>query len=131
MTKNKDIILKLKLKLYSKEAIYNTCYHFIDSYYIFLDSKKEGEVEINLKSKKQINSKQTEKIKGDFMNELIFNSTRIAVAKNNKKLREFIVGRALFSAVESKTETKEEDFIKDPLGIAIPWEEKYQKKAKN
>ncbi|MFH1671468.1 MAG: hypothetical protein ABH889_01680, partial [Candidatus Portnoybacteria bacterium] len=59
--------------------------------------------------------------------------------KSNKKIRDYVVSQALLSAIgeeaisqeEEKDEMKYED---DPLGIAVPWEEKYggkHKKQKN
>ena len=70
----------------------------------------------------------------DFLNELLNYSLRYQISKNNRKIREYIVGTALLSAMGgiTKEESKEnkEDWQKDTLGIAIPWEEKYGKKRK-
>jgi hypothetical protein len=61
---------------------------------------------------------------------------REQISKNNKKIREYVVARALASAVPEEVDqnnsvgNKREQFIKkpipieDPLGISLPWEKK-------
>ena len=60
-------------------------------------------------------------------------TVRINLTKSNRKLREFIVSQALFSAVSGQEITEDESEFKyedDPLGIAVPWEEKYDQESK-
>jgi His-Xaa-Ser system protein HxsD len=121
------------LNVYPLEAVYGAAYVFIDKAYLFLDSKSSKKLEIYLKSKNKLSQKQQNKLVGEFFNELLNYTLRIKVAKNNKKIREYIVEQALFSAVggnaeEVKKQDEAEDVIgyeDDPLGIAVPWEEKY------
>ena len=50
-------------------------------------------------------------------------------AKETKKIREMIMQRALITNDPSIIDDLEdEDWLDDPEGIAIPWEEKYGKK---
>lgn len=119
---NNNIKLTLDSKIYPVEAIIGAGYMFIDQAYIFLDSQGADKIEVNLKSKSQTTKKQLEELKDAFLNELLYNTERILVAKRNKRIREFIVGRALFSAVDF-TDSVTMSSVDDPLGIATPFEE--------
>jgi His-Xaa-Ser system protein HxsD len=130
-----NTIIKVKKDIYPLEAIYAASFHFIDDYYIHLDSRKQGTVEITIKNKQKA-GKLPANLTENFFNELIYCASRIFAAKRNKKIREFIVGRALFSAVGEETavdqpgQNGEGSYKEDPLGIAIPWEEKATRKKK-
>jgi hypothetical protein len=72
-----------------------------------------------------------------FRNELLHATLRLQISKNNKKIREYIVGTALGSSLPvsdlftlGKDQSKDGlvDPLDDPLKIALPWEEKYGKK---
>lgn len=125
----------LNSKITSLETIYSTCYAFIDKFYIYLDKKKENII-VTLRPKEnqpkeKINSKI---IEGEFRNELLNNLLREKIAKNNSKIREYILGQALYSSMPSEIEEflskTGEDYVEDPLGIAVPWEEKTKLKNK-
>ena len=136
---NNVIKITLNSSLYNLEAILNACYAFIDRAYVFLDTdSSEKKILVFLKGKQKFSFKKIEQLKGDFINELLHCSLRYRINKNNKKIREYIIGRALYSAssVEKEGFLLAEDSDKlnyqdDPLGIAIPWEEKYGKKKKS
>jgi len=128
--------IQLNSKIYPLEAILNASYMFIDRAYIFLDSdsRKNGIV-VSLKGKQRLSPKKLEDLRGEFMNELLHCALRYKISKNNKKIREYIIGRALYSALPVSMEetildedSGKLDYQQDPLGIAIPWEEKYGKK---
>jgi len=127
--------ITLNSKIYPLEAILNTCYTFIDRAYIFLDANHRGNrIKISLKGKNGIPRRQLKGLRGEFMNELLHSALRCAINKNNKKIREYIVGRALYSALPGPDlvmSEKTRDYQEDPLGIAIPWEEKYGRKKKD
>jgi len=126
--------IKLNSKIYPVEAILNACYLFIDRAYIFLDSDPKGiQIKISFKSKSGDSKKQLEALKGEFMNELLHCVLRYGISKDNKKIREYIVGRALYSVLPSSEAVSSNDKINyqdDPLGIAKPWEKKYGKQKK-
>jgi len=132
ISKIKDNTLKFcfNLKDYPLEALYGAAYVFLDRVYLFLDSKSKNKIEVSLKGKKQLSKKQLEKIKGEFLNELFNYTIRIKMTKNNKKIREFIIGQALISAYGDEESTQEDGmkYEDDPLGIAMSWEDKYDKK---
>lgn len=122
---------KLNSKIYPLEAILNACYAFIDRAYIFLDNdSKTKNINVSFKGKHKLSEKNLKSLQGEFMNELLHSSLRYNINKNNKKIREYIINRALYSALPYEDE-KFEIYNEDPLGIATPWEEKYGKKKKN
>lgn len=125
----------LDTKIYNIEAILNACYSFIERAYIFLDTDSNGNrIRVSIKGKKQLSQKQLEALKGEFMNELLHCALRHTVSKNNKKIREYIIGRALYSTIPSPDlliSEGEPSYQKDPLGIATSWKKKHGKKKKN
>jgi His-Xaa-Ser system protein HxsD len=132
LPKEYPLEFSFKTAVYPKEALVSAAYMFLDKYYIFLDGGQGGKIKVMIKGKnnERWDEKKIAKIKGEFLNTLLYNTARLEVAKRNKRLREFIVGRALFSAVENlEPETGEN--ADDPLGIAMPWEKKSRpRKAK-
>ena len=93
-------------------------------------------IKISFKEKKKLSQAQLKSLRGEFMNELLYNALRSQTATNNKKIREYIIGRALYAtpilSPNLGLEPEEAlDYKNDPLGIAVPWEEKYGKKQKS
>lgn len=139
--KNNQIFFWLDSKIYPLEAIYSTSYVFLDRAYVYLDGEPAKEIIVSLKGKEKLNKKQLERLEGEFHNELLNYLLRVEIAKRTNKIRNFIVGTALVSALpidllvqssltEKKVSEDLNDWRKDPLGIAIPWEEKYGKKKR-
>jgi len=135
--KKNELVISLNPKIYPLEATYGACYVFIDRAYLFLDGNLEKEIKVSMEGKRELNPKELKKLAGEFKNELLNYTLRLSIAKNTKKIRETIVERALFSVLPHKEELKKinepEEIDKkiiedDPLGIAVPWEEKYGKK---
>jgi len=123
-----QLIISLNPKIYPLEAVYGASYVFIDRAYLFLDGDPKKEIKIYIKGKKKMTPKELKDLAGEFNNELLNYTLRENVSKNTKKIREYIVERALFSALRSEEDEDEESIENDPLGIAVPWEEKYGKK---
>ena len=131
--------IRLNSAIYPLEAILNACYCFIDRAYIYLDANcKKETINIFFKGKSRLSEKELSCLRGEFMNELLHCALRYRISKENKKVREYIVGRALYSASGltedsglSGKKAEELDYKKDSLGIAIPWEKKYGKIRKN
>jgi len=116
-------------KIYPLEAVYGAAYVFLDRAYLKLDGDPEKKILVQIKSKENYSKKKLENLAGDFLNELLNYGLRYQISKNNRKIREYIVGTALLSALgENLKEEVKEDWQKDTLGIAVPWEEKYEKK---
>ncbi len=116
-------------------------YRFIDRCYVLVESRPRRRLSVRLKGKQPLAAPALVALAGEFRNELLHQLVRHQVAERTDRLRAAIVGRALLSA---DTELAAEaaapapaadplDFQDDPLGIAVPWEEKYgdQPKGKN
>jgi len=121
----------VRTQLYPKEAILNACYAFLDRAYIFLDGDAGlDRVTIRFRAREGTSQKQLARLKGEFLNELIYASLRQQVSEQTKTVRELIVGKALLSALPAepdKIEAADIDYKSDPLGIAVPWEKKHKK----
>ncbi len=135
-TNNQELVLNINPQLYSLAAIYAACYVFIDRAYLFLEGDLHKRIEVTIRPKKK--GARLEDLAGDFHNELLNQALREEIFKNNKKITELIVGKALFSANPEAAEEGEEflrveidasgSYEEDPLGIAVPWEENREKK---
>ncbi|KKS25988.1 MAG: hypothetical protein UU87_C0005G0015 [Parcubacteria group bacterium GW2011_GWA2_42_11] len=129
------IKLIIDLKIYPLEAVYGAAYVFVDRAYLFLEPAGNNKVAITFQLKSGANGKLPA-IAGEFNNELLNYAFRLNLAKENKKIRQYIIEQALFAAAETPAEEfsasglgyGEED---DPLGIAVPWEEKYGLETEN
>ena len=66
----------------------------------------------------------------EYFNELLNYAFRVSLANDNKKRRDYIIEKALFASINNNNDTNNQqlDYNDDPLGIAVPWEEKYGKK---
>jgi His-Xaa-Ser system protein HxsD len=142
-------------------AVYSCAYLFLEKAYIFLEGDPKKVIIVNIKAK---TGNDAGKISDEFLNELLNASLRCEISRENKKIREFIVGTALLSVSQKRTgetgdncgcnDTRpagkdrhralnwgrvknvrgyknpagEGNKLSDPLGIAVPWEEKYGKK---
>jgi hypothetical protein len=86
-----------------------------------------------------LSKKDLESLQGEFLNELLNYLLRVEIARRNKKIRELIVSSALVSGLENDFAPsasregidEKESWKNDPLGIGVPWEEKYAEKEKN
>lgn len=140
--KKNEVIFKLSRKVYSVDAILGASYLFIDKAYVFLDCDGKDNVVVNFKGKKKLSKKEMESLVGEFHNELLSQTLRVKLSKKNQKIREYIVQQALYpgsSAQQEESpatdldkeldeilkEADSGDYGDDPLGIAVPWEEKH------
>ncbi|MDD4931106.1 MAG: His-Xaa-Ser system protein HxsD [Candidatus Colwellbacteria bacterium] len=144
--------LEVSAKLYPLEAIYGAVYVFLDKAYFFLDGDPEDKVTINIKGKEGISQNDLKQLKNELQNELINYAFRVKISESNRKIREYIVGAALLGVTgefdihpasirpEEKNDDRghlaEEEVViddvwaDDPLGIAVPWEDKYMTENK-
>jgi len=140
-----QVLITANPKLYPLEAVYLASSIFLNRAFIFLDENKEGEIVICLKAREKMDKKQLSNLGGEFHNELLNSALRNEISKNNQKLREYIVGRALIGALVEEDELSEEeceeckaekenDVIEewdgDSMGIALSWEEQTKNIAK-
>lgn len=134
------IVISVNPKLYPLEAVYSAAYVFMDRAYIVLDGDPEKEIIVRMKPKQGCS---LENLGNEFNNELLNYADYLTRAKETKKLREMFLQRAILSndpqvigqqnngGIEpEKEEIPEVAFLRDPESIAVPWEEKYGKKAR-
>ncbi len=149
------VVFSIDESIYPLDILKQAAFIFIDRCYVHLD--REGErFTVTLKGKEKLSAKALTALQGEFDNELLNQLVRKQIGRNNQKLREMIVAKALLSATRrgtaqpvaqaqpqvrpwddvSKEEQDELDkllaeieseFQDDPSGIAVPWDEKYGK----
>ena len=138
---NNSVILNINAKVYALETVYSAAYVFLDRAYVLLDGDPEKDIIVKLKPK---GNEDLEKLGGEFFNELINYGDYKKRAEQTKSIREMLLQRALIandpSLIEGSDNEFEEildefedddDYLDDPEGIAIPWEEKYGKEEEN
>jgi His-Xaa-Ser system protein HxsD len=89
--------IEVRPKLYGLEAVYKACYSFLDRVYVRLEGDPADVVRVQFRPKEGVKM-SLDAISGEFENELLHQALRVKVADGNRKLREFIVTRALLSA---------------------------------
>ncbi len=144
-----NVDLTVDTALYPMDAILGTAYVFVDRCYVFLDRAGDGAVRVSLSPKAGTSDEAMREVVGDFQNELLAQALRARIAERHEKVRETIVARALFGAAPRLAEgapadaaaapqpaldpqflpAEGDDDLDDPLGIAVPWEEKFGKPA--
>lgn len=123
-------VLVLDSEVYPLEVIYGACYVFIDRVYLLL-GREDEHIRVELTPKEGTTDEELHAIAGDFGNELLTQALRLRLTRENRAILETIVGRALAGAtggsVAAPAPIAEEDldFLDDPLGIAVPWEERF------
>lgn len=155
----KKVSISVDSKIYPLQAVYAASYTFTDRAYVEVSGKASRKIGVTLTGKNE-GALNFSRIKGEFMNELLHHALRLKIADSNRKIREYIVTQALFSAQPAQEQTgantakpqakqtadqdeklekeiekllkevEKEDYKKDPLGIAVPWEEKFSKAKK-
>ena len=93
------MIITLHTQAYPLETILQTCYQFIEQVYFNLDFDESGKkIIVKIAVKPEALSKfKNKEFRGKFLEELLHASLRHTINQRNQKLREYIVGSALFS----------------------------------
>ena len=125
-------VFQVNQRIYPLEVIYGTAYIFLDKCYVFLDKADNNQVAVRLRAKPDCGEDEFEGLVGEFENELLSQAFRRKVAQRTEAVREAIVHRALFSALPESLDLDlddddDGDYLDDPLGIAVPWEERFGK----
>ncbi|MFA6032705.1 MAG: hypothetical protein WC889_07405 [Myxococcota bacterium] len=110
------------LRAHPMEAAYGAAYIFLDRYFIRMDRPKKDVLHVTMRAKTGEGDPST--AEGEFHNELLNQSLRQMIAGRNARLREYIIGRALYAA-DTPVPAAQQSYADDPLGIAVPWEQKY------
>jgi His-Xaa-Ser system protein HxsD len=133
-----SIDVVVDVSVYPVEAVMAAAYVFIDRCYVLLDKQGDGRIRVELAAKGGTGEEELRDLAGELRNELLAQSLRRHVAARHQRVRETIIARALFGAAPvlapeaaavdpSFVPAAEDDYLDDPLGIAVPWEEKYGK----
>ena len=120
--KDGSIILYINPELYPLDVIYSAAYVFLDRAYVRFDGDPKKEVLVKLKPKQQLD---LENLGGEFGNELVNYAFYKIQGEKTKKIRNMIIERALIT--NDQELLIDGDYIDDPEGIAVPWEEKYER----
>lgn len=119
-------LISINPRVYPLDVIYSAAYVFLDKAYVLIDGEPNEEIIIELKPKEKYD---LEKLGREFNNELLNYAMYKTQAEKNRRIREFIIQRALLTN-EQGIDNEELEYIDDPKNIAVSWEEKYGKKTK-
>lgn len=167
--KSTDASFEVEERLCPLEAVQNAAYTFTDRAYVRVESASEGKLKVSMSFKKDAEPAAVAALRGEFDNELLHQALRLKVSDANRKIREFIVTKALVSAQPTALVAEaagaaapcacedasapppaapaplDQDLEKeidrllleiekgggeaDPLGVSVPWEEKFAAKG--
>jgi His-Xaa-Ser system protein HxsD len=132
--------LALDKGLYPLDVIYGAAYVLIDRAYILLDKDPDGRILVRIEQKpderrgaEALTEEALRALVGEFGNELLSQALRRKITKQNQAILEAVVTQAMAGATGTlmtggfEDEDDDLDFLDDPLGIAVPWEEKFSK----
>jgi len=121
----KKTVVKINEDIYPAGAVLNTCYQFLERGYFFVErcGPKAKVLKVHIKPKENSGgSRGLKAFRDEFLNELVYASLRCTLARENRKIREFIIGSALYAQAGFPKDdpflSPGADFEKDPLGIA-------------
>lgn len=121
LVNEKEALVRIDPGIYEKEIIYGAAYNFLDKAYFFLSGDPQKEIRIRIKIKGE---EDPEEMAQTFLNELISVGLRIKLAEKNKALRDYYLAYSLLGVSKKDMVEELDSTEKDPLGIAVPWEEK-------
>jgi His-Xaa-Ser system protein HxsD len=129
------VTVMLDRALYPLDVIYGASYVFVDRCYVLLDAPDAEHVQVELRARDALDEEALRNLAGEFGNELLNQAWRSQVTQNNRSVIEAVTAKAMAGALgppdldDAAVEEFEADAFDDPLGIAVPWEEKYGKQA--
>ena len=135
-------VINLNPKIYPLDVIYAAAYVLLDKSYIFIDGNPNKLIKIIITPKERKDG--ADKLAQEFNNLLVTYSFYNKQSKKTFALRQIMLQAALLSSekpaegadktiqpdIELPAEVKNANFLEDPEGIAVPWEIKYKKQAK-
>lgn len=128
--KEGHVTVTVNPRIYPLDVVYSAAYTFLDKAYVLIDGDPQKELKVELKPKGDCS---LENLGREFNNELLNYAFFKKRADENKEVRTAIIQRALLTNDPSVVEefldedADDEEYLEDPKGIAVPWEEKYQK----
>lgn len=110
--------IKCSIRRYPLEAVLHACYVLTSYAQIILDIDASGKYYIlSIESRGAAKTLKIDDFKRHFTRELNDYALRYSILKNNKRTREYIIGRAIFSISPLLEPWDDLDYRKDPLGI--------------
>jgi His-Xaa-Ser system protein HxsD len=109
-------VLQVDTTLYELDAMLRACYKYTDRCYLFLTREPGTESLVNVFF---ISKRQSDlpTVMGEFCNELVDQSLRLALSQEFGPLRELIVAQAFSEGNLLDPQRDEGDYSSDPLGI--------------
>ena len=93
-----EAVLEVEERLYPPEAVEAAAYAFTDRAYARVETAGEGRLRVVLAFKPATPAAERAALEGELRNELLHQALRLKVSAANRKIREFIVTKALVSA---------------------------------
>lgn len=118
---------EIDTNFYPLDAVYSVAYILLDRYYLKLRNGGKNTVVMAITTEQKLSKSETDDLMRQIEQELINQTLRLKVARENQKLREYILGKALLGAQfgvieqEGRASSEASDYLDDPLGIAVPW----------
>ena len=120
-------LISINPKIYPLDVVYSAVYVLLDKAYIVIDGDPAEEIIVEIRSKEK--DGDVEEIGHELNNELVNYAVYKTQSEKNKAIRQTIIQRALltnnFEADDISDDGEIGDYLDDPEGIAVPWEEKY------
>jgi His-Xaa-Ser system protein HxsD len=131
---NNRVSVAVNPAVYPLDVIYGAGFIYVDRAFVILDRIDPDHVLVTLTARRASDEQALRDLGGAFANELLTQALRETIARKTQKIRELVINRALYSTLDSgggggEMDFEEEDdleFLDDPLGIAVPWEEKFE-----
>ena len=132
--KGSSVILTVKSEECPVSILRRTTFSFVRDYYVFLRRPDVDHFEVTLTPKgdpgnESVASQLAERFAAEVKDQIL----RDRLLRETSAVRQLVVGQALF-APEAESDPfaqdfdfldDDNDFLDDPLGIAVPWEEKF------
>lgn len=90
--------ISLPLAVYRLPALFRACYRVTDHCFVYLSPPQAGSIEVTLIAKSG-RAGETDRLAGDFLNDLIDQQLRVDIGEETRAIREIIVAQA-FAAVD-------------------------------
>ena len=125
----RNVFLEIDESLFPLDAVYGTCYIFINQCYVFLQRAEDKKIVVRLRAKQESSEDALEALVGEFSNELLNQVLRFKIGESTSQIREYTMARAFVSTPAQTSidallaELDAEELEDDDLEISVPWEE--------
>jgi len=110
------LVAHIDTAVYSRRAIFSTCYQYTDRCYIFLGQGATDTTLDLVLSRKETNA-DLNRIKGDFFNDLVDHELRALITSETQDVRTLIVAQAFAEGNLLNPDQESGDYNDDPRGI--------------